>query len=504
MSGKRRIAVGSLFVECNHFGGPRTDKASFERDELSHGEAILDKTDGVVGGMLHVLSQREMEVIPLLIASACPGGPVTAECYRQLKAELLERLINAGPVDGVLLGLHGAGTVDDVGDLEGDLLSAVREQMGPDIPVMATLDLHAHITPAMVTHANALVAWETYPHRDSYTTGERAAVLLDQTLAGRIRPTMAMAKVPVITSAIHGNTEGEGPFADLMREAKSLEKQEGILSTSVFLVHPNLDLPGMGSGGLVLTDGNLDRAVTEARRIAEQYWERRFDLDPRVYSPAEAITQGLSMEEGPVLLVEAADCAGGGAAGDGVATLRALVEARVTRPSLAPVVDPEAAQECHRVGVGGEVTVPLGHHVDPQWGEPLNVTGQVVKLSEGNFRYTGGIWAGQEGRMGLSSVLQMGAIQVLVTTHATYDWADEQFRSLGLEPSQAHFVVVKNPMNYRLGYAGIAKAIFILDTPGPTPPVMHHLEFRNVERPYYPRDREIPGLEPTVFCGPGF
>jgi microcystin degradation protein MlrC len=124
----------------------------------------------------------------------------------------------------------------------------------------------------------------------------------------------------------------------------------------------------------------------------------------------------------------------------------------------------------------------------------------VVKLSDGDFKYTGGIWAGQWGRMGPSAVLQVGAVQVLITTHATYDWADEQYRSMEMDTRGAKFMVVKNPMNYRLGYGRIAKAIFILDTPGPTPPVLHHMPFRNVERPYYPADRDIPDLTPTILC----
>jgi microcystin degradation protein MlrC len=283
-----------------------------------------------------------------------------------------------------------------------------------------------------------------------------------------------------------------------MRFAKSHEGRDGILSTSVFLVHPYLDLPDMGGGGLVIADGDLEAAARLAREIALQYWQRRDDLNPPVYSPAEAIAMGRRIEGGPVLLVETADCCGGGAAGDSVATLRALLEASLDETALVPVVDPAAARACHQAGVGSRLTLQLGHHVDPRWGRPLTVTGEVVKLSDGQFRYTGGIWEGQQGEMGPSAVFKIGPVSVLITTHATYDWADEQFRSLELDARQAKFVVVKNPMNHRLGYEGAYRAAYILDTPGPTPAVVNGLPYRRLARPYYPADREIPGLEAVV------
>ena len=498
MKSRPRIALGSILTECNEFGGVPIDIGWFERYELCRGDAVLQVDAGVVGGMMSVMRECEADVVPLIYASTCPGGPVTAECYTQLKTELLDRLRASTPVDGVLLPLHGAATVENLGDPEGDLIKAVREIVGEVIPIVVTLDLHAHVTADMVHFADGLIAWETYPHRDTFTTGVRGARLLCDTLAGRCRPTMAMAKVPVITSAIHGSTEDDDPFAQIMRTAKAREGHNGVLSTSVFLVHPYLDQPDMGSGALVITDDDMETAVSLASQFAEQYWARRFDLEPDIHTPDAAIAKGLAVDGGPVLLVEAADCCGGGAAGDSVATLTALLDAKVTVPSLVPVADPEAAAACHHAGVGQEVTVALGHRLDPRWGKPVTVTGTVTRLSDGRFRYIGGIWDGVEGNMGPSAVLTIGAIQVLVATHGTYDWVDEQFRSMEMQPPDAKFIVVKNPMNYRLAYGEIAKAAFILDTPGATPVTCRHLPYKYLKRPYFPLDTEIPGLTPTI------
>lgn len=493
-----RIAIGSLFIECNHLGGVPADIDSFRRYELYFGDELLERHAGTVGGMLNVLQGNAATVVPLLSASACPSGPLTADCYNTLKGELLERLRRSLPVNGVLLALHGSAAAENAGDLEGDLLAAVRETVGEGVPIVATLDLHAHVTAQMVRAADALVAWETYPHKDAFTTGERGARLLFDMLAGRVRPAMALAKVPVLVSGVLGHTEGKGPFADVMRLAKSMESLPGVCSTSAFLVHPYLDLPEMGGGGLVITNNDPAQAAELATQIAELYWRKRFELEPPTWSAAEAIQRGLAIDGGPVLLVETADCCGGGAAGDSVASLKALLAANVNVPSLVPVVDPAAAAASHAAGVGSEITVDLGHHIDPTWGTPVRITGTVKRLSDGRFRYRGGVWDAQEGNMGSSAVLQVGPISVCIASHGTYEWSGEQYDLLGLQADQAKFVIVKNPMNYGMAYGSIMQAAYILNTPGPTPATLRGVQHRRLARPYYPADPDIPNLKPTV------
>ena len=495
----RRVALGGILIECNQLGGKATELGDFERTELRYGDDLLGSTMGVVGGMLRALRQRSAEVLPLVYASALSGGPLTAACYRQLKGAFLARLRAMMPVDGVLLPLHGSGVAEGYGHLEDDLLLSVRDVVGPQVPIVGTLDLHAHVTEPMIRCADALLAWETYPHGDTYSTGARGARMLLDILEGACRPAMALAKVPVLVGGTRGNTEGPGPFAEVMRYAKMHERQGSVLSTSVFLVQPYLDLPEMGGGGLVITDGDLAGAKALAMEIARRYWERRHDLEPEVLAPAEAITRGLRLDGGPILLVETADCAGGGAAGDSVHTLRALLEARVPMPYLAPVVDPQVAALCQQRGLGAELTCGLGFQVDPHWGQPVTVTGRIEKLSDGRFRYRGGVWDGQQGEMGPSAVLRVGAGRILITRHATYDWADEQFASMALDVGEAKFVVVKNPMNYHLGYGDIARAAFILDTPGPTPATLRHVRYAQMQRPYFPADQDIPNLVPRLW-----
>lgn len=501
----QRVAVGSVFIECNHLGGVPADLETFRRSELRFGTELLDASGGTIGGMLQTLGESGAEVCPLLVASGCPSGPVTAECYEFLKSDLLQRIQQSAPLDGVLLALHGSAAADVPGaeDLEGDLLQAVRQTVGPEIPIVATLDLHAHVTERMVTSADALLAWETYPHRDAFETGQRGTRALLDIMSGELRPTMAFARVPVIVGAINGQTEGDGPFADVMRLAKSHEGQGSVYSTGAFLVHPYLDLPEMGGGGLVITNDDQETAVRLATELASQYWDKRLELEPNVVTPAEALRLSRTIDGGPILLVETADCCGGGAAGDSVATLKALLAAQPLERCLVPVVDPPAASACQSAGIGATLTLQLGHQLDPRFGTPVSVTGEVVRLGNGTFTYCGGIWDGQTGEMGTTAVLRVGTIEIMIASHGTYDWRGEQFESMELDAASARFVVVKNPMNYSMAYGDIARAIHILDTPGPTPASVRSTTFRNVKRRYFPLDESIEGLVPTVLMSRG-
>jgi microcystin degradation protein MlrC len=251
----------------------------------------------------------------------------------------------------------------------------------------------------------------------------------------------------------------------------------------------------------VVTDGDQAGADALAEDLAREFWDRRFEFEGDIHTPEAAMRQGMTIAGGPVILVETSDCAGGGAAGDSVATLSALLAAGTDQRAHVPVVDPEAAALCHRAGVGQTVTLTVGHKLDPRWGKPISVTGTVTRLSDGRFTYSGGIWDKVTGDMGPTAVLSIGQIQLMISSFATYDWLDEQYQSVGLDAHDAKFVVAKNPMNYRMAYGSRAKAVFILDTPGPTPATLRHAPFKKVRRPYFPKDADIPGLIPMLLRG---
>jgi len=499
-----RIAIGSIFHETSHFLTTCTELDQWRHTYVHEGDELFELagTDCEVAGMLAACQSEGAEIVPLVAARSVPGAPNSEACYAYLRRALMAPLGAALPVDGVLLALHGSMTVVGQHDPEGDLLGAVRQLVGPDMPVVSSLDIHAHITAPMVDAATALVTFAHYPHDDTYDTGARAAHLLFAALRGQTRPAMAAAKVPMLCGGVCGMTFGDAPLAHLTRRARQLEADPAILSVSVFQVHAQNDLPDMGSGGLVVTDDDPDLARATAVELAQELWQRRHQLEPELVSVATAVERARQLPAGPVLLVDTADCAGGGAAGDSVAVLRQLLDLGVSEPTLLMVVDPEAAEQCHRAGADQPVSLLLGHKLDPSWGESLHVSGTVSRLLDGSFTYTGGAFSGARASMGPSAVLAIGSIRVLIMSTSTYDWADEQFQAAGLDVRQARFVGVKNPMNFNFAYGDVSRGAFILNTPGPTPATVRHLPYRRMQRPFFPLDDDIPGLQPVVLGHP--
>ncbi|RIK35360.1 MAG: hypothetical protein DCC55_30540 [Chloroflexi bacterium] len=495
-----RIAVGQISSESNHFV-PGFCEVDFFRHTgyLLEGEEVFTlagTTNEVAGALETLTAASDVEIAPLLAARANSSKPLSAACYAELTERLLAPLRTAGAIDGVFLSHHGSMATEAEDDPEGAIAEAVRKMVGPLVPIVMTLDLHGNVTRRMVEHCNAILGYEHYPHDDVFSTGVRGATLLLRAVRSEVQPVIGHAKLPLILTGFHGSTQGDGPFALLMRDAKLLETAPGILSTSLFFVGSYIDMPDMGCSALVVTDNDRDQATEAASRLAYHFWHRRHAFIVDVISVAEAVRRGREISGGPVLLLDTADTTGGGASGDGIGLVSGLLAAGVSEPCLAMVVDPEAVQLCLQHGAGNEVTLDLGHKLDPHWGEPLRVTGKVLRSLDGRFCYTGGILGGSWSSMGPVVVLQIGSIQVLVMSLPTYDWADEQYRAAGLQPEQAKFVGVKNMMNFRFGYRDVMKGYFVLDLPGPTPADMRQLPFRRIVRPTFPLDEEL--TEPDI------
>jgi microcystin degradation protein MlrC len=496
----KRIAIAGILTECNDFTSALITEDDFERVELLRGEHMLERSDGVVGGALRELSQHpDFVPVPLLFTSTIPGGALTDQCFTKFHDEIIELIKQAGHLDGVLLLLHGAAVSVSVDDIEGELLQSVREVVGADIPIMVTLDLHAHITEKMVALSTALFGWETYPHMDSFTTGARAAKLIVRTIKKGVFPVQAMARVPVLTSAINASTERPGPFYDLMKKAKNWEHAGKCLSSSVFLVHPYIDRPEMGSGALIVTDGDPESAAAMAREIAQEYWDRRQEFEPEVWKADAAIRDAIKKGSKRSVLTEVADTCGGGSAGDCVAVLHALLEIDSNIKAIYPVVSPHAAATAIAAGIGSEIDLSIGAEIDKKWGPPVKIKGHVLKISDGDFMYQGGVWDGASGHMGATAVVRVGAIDIVIATFPTYEWRDEQYRSVGLDPADYQLIVVKNPMNYFMTYSPIADNFYVIDSPGPTPATCKSLVYKKMQRPFFPFDDSIPSDPVKIF-----
>ena len=492
------IIIGGILTECNEFSINLMTQENFDRFEYFEDEKILSLENGVVGGMLSILNKTSFNISPTVFASCSPGGVITDECYFNIKDRIISRIRKVKDIKAIILPMHGAAVTETIGDLEGDIISSVREVVGPEIPIVVTLDLHAHVTEQMVVQSTAILAWETYPHLDPYETGIRGAKILKSILEDNIKPTMFFSKVPLLHSAINASTFGDTPFAKSMNNLKKEERDnEDILSTSFIHVDPYIDQKFMGGGAIVITNNNLQLAKEISLKHTKDYWDRREEFEPFLYKPGDAILKGLKKNEN-ILLVETADACGGGAAGDSVNSLKELIKLAPNSKSLVHVVDPDAVKILENYNIGEMSEINLGHKIDDQWGVPIKINIKIEKKTNGKFTYNGGIWNGMVGNMGPSVLVTYKEIHIIISSYGTYEWNCEQFLSFNLNLNSFKFIVVKNPMNFKNSFKHLNE-IYVLDTPGPTPPTCKHLNFKKMND-YFPKKTDLKFEDILICC----
>ena len=338
-----RFFVAMVSHETNTFSPIRTDRALFEAHDLRYGGELLEAFRGTgtcLGGMIDTAGAAGIALVPSLAASASPAGRVAKEFYAEARARLLADLRAAGPLDGVLLDLHGAMVVEGVDDGEGDLLAAVRETVGA-VPIAVTLDFHANVTRAMVQHATLLHGYKTYPHVDMDARGREATARLADIVAGRIRPTVAWRQPPLLPP-IAGQLTTRGPMRRLYDVADAMERRPGVLSISIFAGFPLADIPDAGLSVYVATDGDQALADRLADELSAAAWALRHEFLHTALSPREAIARALALDGRPVVLADIADNTGGGAGGDTTELLREILRTGTRATTVAGLWDPAA------------------------------------------------------------------------------------------------------------------------------------------------------------------
>src|SRR5262249_54262176 len=299
-----RLFLAMMSHETNTFSNVPADRRQFEARNLHYGGEILEAfsdTGTCLGGMIDVAKRRDITLVPSVAASASPAGRVTRGIYASVKERMLADLAAAGRVDGVLLDLHGAMVPEGLDDGEGDLITAVRKAVGPNVPIAVTLDFHGNISPAMVRDADLLHGYKTYPHVDMAERGVEAASRLLEVINGRIRPTAALRKPPLLPPLGNQGTS-HGPMRRLYDLANPMERDPRVVSVSVFAVFPFADIPEAGLGIYVVT--NDDQALAEqlAERLASVAWEHRHEFLHEALPVKDAVARALASDGRPTVL----------------------------------------------------------------------------------------------------------------------------------------------------------------------------------------------------------
>lgn len=487
-----RIAFAEIAQETDSFSPMTTSLTEFETYGLYRGQELFDHLAGGVGplgGFLQVADEvaSDAELIPIIRAWASAGGVILTETLEALTSELITGLQSAMPLDAVFLSLHGAASGQQDDDAEGFVLARVREIIGPDIPIVVPLDHHANVTQRMIDCADAIVAHETQPH-DPTATGRKAARILFDMLNGDIRPTMAWRKIPMITPQDQFLTS-QGPMKAWFDAARDLETSDDVLDVSPCPMQPWLDVAEGGWSVIVHTDNNAELADKLAAEMANRAWQLRADFwkSERV-APDESVRRAASAERGLIILSDTGDSVYGGAPGDSTCLLRAIFDNVPTDSDatfLVPLIDPVALQAAIDAGVRQPFRERVGARLDSVFSHPVEVSGQVVSVSDG---HTADLGERGTCELGRTALIAAGPVRLVLLEQRSFAINHPiLYEHHGIDVSAARAVVVKTASNFQF-FAEWRSGLIRVDAPGMTQSDLTAFEWKNVPRPMYPLD----------------
>src|SRR5216683_418269 len=358
------IAIAGFMHESNTFNPAITDRAAFAAQSLVFGNDLIEEWRDAhheVGGFLEAAKEDGFEPVPIAMAWATPAGSVADVVFEEVTGKTIEGIQRQRP-DGLLLALHGAMVSESYLDADGEVLFRLRQSLGPDFPIVVSLDLHGNLSPGLIDLCQAAVAYRTYPHVDQRECGRRAASLLVRILRKEIEPRQALAKPPLIINILAQETARQ-PMKSFLEAVRDLEKQPGILSASLLPGFAYADVPQMGPSVVVVADRDVDFARREADRLANEIWKAREEFTARLPDAALAVALAMKAEQLPVVLVDTGDNIGGGSAGDGTVVLSEMLRQGAT-DGIVCLYAPEEVQQCVVAGVGAEVHLTVGGKVD--------------------------------------------------------------------------------------------------------------------------------------------
>jgi microcystin degradation protein MlrC len=484
-----RIFVASLATETNTFSPIPTTRRSFETGAYfpagHHPDWITHSTAPLWVGRLRARSEGYT-----LIEGSCfwadPAGPCGQADYESIRDEILDQLRAALPIDGVLLGLHGAMVAHEYPDCEGDLITHIREIVGPQVKIGVELDPHSHLTERCVRQADAIVLFKEYPHTDY---AERAEELLDILLGairGTIRPVMSLYDCRMIERV----PTSRSPGRDFVNGMKALEGRNNILSISLAHGFQLGDVVDMGCRILVVTDGNKPHGETLAEQLGEAFREMRGQFAAPHMAFDSVLNQALNdPAPGPYVIADPTDNAGGGSPSDNTNLLRRMMSLNVQDAAFGPIWDPIAVEFCLGAGIGAKLPLRFGGKAAATSGEPIDADVEVIGMVRSGMQSFG------EAKVSIGDAvgIRLGGIEVSLLSKRAQAIGLEVFTGVGIDPRSKRIICLKSTNHFYAAYAPIARAVFYTDGGGPSPLDISRLPYRNIQRPLWPLDPLPPG-----------
>lgn len=457
-----RVFAAGLITETNTFAPWPTGHRGFSESGPYHGDATTrgaHSETGVLASVWKALAgEGGDEFVESLFAFAQPSGPAVQKAYEAFRDEILNDLKSKGPFDLVILFLHGAMVSSECDDCEGDILARVRAIVGPKAMIGAELDPHCHLTPMMIEKANAIVIMKEYPHTDYAERGRELFQILRDGAAGRVTPTSHLFDCRMV-GFYPTTTE---PMMSLVRQMKEAEKRPGVLSVSFGHGFPWGDTPETGSKVLVITNNDPALAREVASEIGHAIYRARHELLPKFPDMVAALARARTCE-GPVVLADTADNAGGGAPSDNVSLLKAMLDAAVKDAVFGGIWDPVAVQTLMEAGLGARIPIRIGGKCGPASGAPLDVIATVEGLKERHDQQ--GLGPARVA-MGASAWVEIGGIDVVIMSRRTQIFAPDAFTGLGIDLDRKKLIALKSSWHFQALFSQRSKHLIAVATPG--------------------------------------
>jgi microcystin degradation protein MlrC len=477
-----KVFIAGMDTETNTFAPIPTGYQNFVDGFLAHGDATSRPINYCSNQLLiwrRAAQARGWEVAEGICTFAEPGGRIVASAYARLRDELLEDLRRAMPVDVVLLALHGAMAAEGCDDCEGDILARVRGIVGASAIVGAELDLHCHLTDAMVANATVLVIYKEYPHVDIGDRAQELFVLAADAAEGRTRPVMAVHDCRMIGTF----RTTEQPLRGIVDRMYAMEGKDGILSVSLGHCFPWADVADIGVKTLVVADGDLAKARQAARLLGEDIFARREALAPEFLSVDAALDAALALPGGPIVIADTADNPGGGAPGDSTFVLRRMLERGVTNAASGYYWDPVAVRFCQDAGIGATFALRVAGKTGVASGDPVDLVVTVRGIAENAIQHFGP----SPQQIGTLAWVSADGIDLVLGTMRTQVLHPEGFAATGLDLSTRKIVVVKSTQHFHAGFAPIAKGILYAAGPGAMGRDFAKVPYTKITRPWWPK-----------------
>jgi microcystin degradation protein MlrC len=483
-----RIAIGGFQHESHSFAPRPTLWADF----LAPGGfppvqrpatlvAGLRDTAVPASGAIRAAEEAGVTIAPLSWGFAYPAGPVAAEAFERLASLIMSDLLaalDAGPLDGLYLDLHGAMVAEHFPDGEGELLRRARAILGPDVPIAASLDPHCNLTAAMVAHADVLSPYRTYPHVDMREAGARAMQLLLARIARRKPFAKAYRQLDYLIP-ITSQCTLVPPMAEVMAARQSIAAKLGAAELGLCFGFPYADFADCGCA-LVAYGVTQQAADAAADALLRELKLREVEFAQPILDAKEAVAEAIRLARGatkPVVIADTQDNPGGGGHGDTTGLLAELLAQRAEAAVLGLINDAESAAACHAAGEGAQLALRLGGKSD---GAPLAVEARVLRLSDGRFMNTGPMTGGNFADLGPSVLIGIGGVAVIVTSKKTQAYDQALFRHLGVEPARQRILALKSSVHFRADFQPIAEAVLVAAAPGPVVADPATLPFRHL------------------------